>query len=262
MAYLDTYADMDARELRRWAACAIAVVLLHAVVVVALTSRPDPADTEAGSPVVMVELAPLAVAPQTQQNDLAPGPDQQQPEMQQHEEQKAKPEQQEPELKLPQETPTPESAVALPPPQEKPPEQRPEKVEQEPVEATPVPTAPPPAEALAPRPAAPSPGRVMRPSAAAVSSWQRSLAAHLERYKRYPTQAQARGENGIVNLAFSIDRQGRVVSSHILRGSGSQILDEETLAMLKRAEPLPRPPSDIADNQLSFVLPVRYNAKR
>lgn len=262
MAHVDTYADLDGRELLRWTACAIAVLVLHALVAVALTSRPDAADTEAGSPVVLIDLAPLAVAPQTQQNDLAPGPDQQQPEMQQHEEEKAKPEQQEPELKLPQETPTPESAVALPPPQEKPPEQRPEKVEQEPVEATAVPTAPPPAEALAPRPAAPAPGRVMRPSTAEVSSWQRSLAAHLERYKRYPPQAQARGENGIVNLVFSIDRQGHVVNSHILHGSGSQILDEETLAMLKRAEPLPRPPSNIADNQLSFVVPVRYNAKR
>ena len=37
-------------------------------------------------------------------------------------------------------------------------------------------------------------------------------------------------------------------------------LDEETLALARRAQPFPPPPADISDDQLSFVVPIRYAA--
>jgi outer membrane biosynthesis protein TonB len=40
------------------------------------------------------------------------------------------------------------------------------------------------------------------------------------------------------------------MSSYIVQSSGSPALDQETLAMLVRAHPMPR--------QLSFVAPVRF----
>jgi protein TonB len=59
-------------------------------------------------------------------------------------------------------------------------------------------------------------------------------------------------------LAFRIDRNGHVLSSKIVQSSGSAILDEETLALIARAAPLPAPPRDVTDNQLSFVIPIKY----
>jgi len=70
----------------------------------------------------------------------------------------------------------------------------------------------------------------------------------------------ARGVEGVVSLAFSIDRHGNVVSSRIVKSSGSAVLDAEALDLLKRAAPLPPPPAEIANSELSFVVPIRFVA--
>jgi hypothetical protein len=44
----------------------------------------------------------------------------------------------------------------------------------------------------------------------ATASWQQSLVARLAKLQRYP--AQARGVQGVVSLAFTIDRHGGVVT--------------------------------------------------
>ena len=93
----------------------------------------------------------------------------------------------------------------------------------------------------------------------ATASWQQSLVARLAKVQRYP--AQARGVQGVVSLAFTIDRQGKVVSSKIVKSSGSAVLDAEALDLIKRAAPLPPPPADITDSDLSFVVPIRFAAR-
>jgi protein TonB len=39
------------------------------------------------------------------------------------------------------------------------------------------------------------------------------------------------------------------------------MLDQETLAMLGRAQPMPAPPSDVPEDKLSFIVPVRFNIR-
>jgi periplasmic protein TonB len=46
-----------------------------------------------------------------------------------------------------------------------------------------------------------------------------------------------------------------------VQSSGSAKLDEETLAMLARAQPMPKPPDNVLDSELSFIVPVRFNIK-
>jgi protein TonB len=123
--------------------------------------------------------------------------------------------------------------------------------------AAPVPTAPQMAPTPAPRVAALAVGQVARPTPAAIAGWERLLVAQLERHKRYPPDA--RGKVGEARLAFSIDRGGRVLASRIVRSSGSAALDEEALALIKRAAPLPPPPAGVPDERLSFVVPIRYH---
>jgi TonB family protein len=94
-----------------------------------------------------------------------------------------------------------------------------------------------------------------------IARWESVLAAHLERFKHYPDKARARGDQGTATVAFTIDHDGRVVTSRIVQSSGSETLDEETLAMLVRAQPLPKPPDNILDSELSFVVPVRFYIK-
>ena len=51
------------------------------------------------------------------------------------------------------------------------------------------------------------------------------------------------------------------MSSKIVKSSGSAILDAEALDLIKRAAPLPPPPADIADSDLSLVVPIRFAAR-
>jgi protein TonB len=100
------------------------------------------------------------------------------------------------------------------------------------------------------------PDPVPQPSSAATLGWTRALVLQIERNKRYP--AGANGEQGTVKLAFRMDRDGNLVESRIVQSSGFAALDQETLALVSRAQPFPAPPVDISDAQLSFVLPIHY----
>jgi periplasmic protein TonB len=95
--------------------------------------------------------------------------------------------------------------------------------------------------------------------APAIASWQQAVVARLARFQRYP--AQAKDATGVVNLSFSIDRQGHVLNSRVIKSSGSAVLDTEALSLLKRAAPLPPPPAGIPDSDLTFVVPIRFVLK-
>jgi protein TonB len=93
----------------------------------------------------------------------------------------------------------------------------------------------------------------------AIPTWRSSIAALLERNKRYP--ADARNDRGVAQVAFSLDRRGRVVSSRLLATSGSAALDREALEMIKRAQPFPPPPAALAGAEVSLTVPVRFNMR-
>jgi len=241
--------------LLRWSACAALVVAAHGFVLLALAARQDLSDLDNGSPIITIELAPLALAPPAPPNDVAPGPLQAAPEQEQRAEAERKPEARQPDPPITEAMRAPDPTVELPLP-ERPRDRTEPRRDQEAVPETAAPTAPPTSVAPAIRPSAPAIGRVPQPTPAAVASWQRMLIAHLERLKRYP--ARARGEQGITGVAFSIDLSGHVVASHIVRSSGSPVLDDEALALIRRADPLPRPPSHMTESKLSFMVPIRY----
>jgi TonB family protein len=96
------------------------------------------------------------------------------------------------------------------------------------------------------------------PGYAAIAKWHKALLGRLARYNRYP--AQANSAEGVVSLAFTVDRKGNVVTSRIEKTSGSNVLDAEALALLARAAPFPAPPPEVADADLTFILPVRFCA--
>ena len=62
-------------------------------------------------------------------------------------------------------------------------------------------------------------------------------------------------------VTFELDRTGHVVSSSIVRGSGDAAFDAAALEMLKRSDPVPVPPPLVADEGLSFTLPVIFRVK-
>jgi protein TonB len=93
-------------------------------------------------------------------------------------------------------------------------------------------------------------------SSQAPATWRSALMAHLERRKRYPPGAQSRGERGIVYVRFTIDASGNVQSVSLSRSSGHPELDQEVLALVRRASPVPAPPPGTARE---IVAPVRFS---
>ena len=237
-------------EVLRWVFCFALALGFHAAGAAALFARwGEDSDLVANAPVIMVALAPLSVSPNVTPNDSPPGPEQT--------EAQPEPEPEKPveKLDLPFERQAEPLAVTPPPkPIEKPKENKPKQKHAS------LSSVPSPAEKKAERAAAPMPGASSRNSDA-VPNWKSQLVARLERYKRYPSEAQSRGEYGVAQLAFSVDRSGGVHNARIVRSSGSSILDRETLTLAERAQPLPPPPPEITGAQIPIVVPIRYNAR-
>jgi len=222
----------------RWGLCFAAAVAAHGAAALALLLNPSSdSDFDAGAPVVMIELPEAPAAFATPPSDLAPGPTEPESEQTPPPKEETKPPEEVAEVALPElEPPKPE-----PPAEERPPTAMPSVVM-----ATPAP---------------PVAGAEVQPSAAAVRRWESALVAHIERFKRYPAEARAHRQQGLAKVAFTIDRDGRVRTSQILQTSGSPELDQESLAMLARAQPMPKPPSQVQTSELSFVVPVRFNIR-
>ncbi len=211
------------RDTARWSICFTLVLLAHGAAALALISSPEASDFGVDEPVVMLDLPESLLTSDAPPTDLAPGPKQDESDPTPPPKEETRP-------------PEPEADVALPMPE--PPKLEPPQVEQ---------------QATAP-PAAKAPPK-------SVARWESALAAHIEQFKRYPATARARGDQGVAKVAFTIDHDGRLLTSRIVQSSGSTALDAETLAMLARAQPMPAPPDGVSDSELSFVVPVRFNIR-
>lgn len=88
------------------------------------------------------------------------------------------------------------------------------------------------------------------------AAWRQGLVAHLERHKRLPPGDRQASADVVVG--FSIDRHGKVLSVEIVKGSGDRQYDDAALAMVRRADPVPFPPDEVAGRGLSFRLPVSF----
>ncbi len=240
-------------EMLRWGVCLTLALCFHGVVVAALLAHwSENSDLVANAPIITIDLAPVAVAPDTTPNELPPGPQQAEAEPA-SEPDPVKPVEK---LELPPE-PKAELPMAVTPPPVPPLKPREEKPKQE---HSSRPSAPSTAETKAERAAAPAPGASSH-NPYAVPNWKSRLVAALERSKRYPIEARARGEQGVAQLAFSIDRHGGVHNARIAHSSGSELLDSETLALLQRVQPLPPPPPELAGAEIAIVVPIRYNIR-
>jgi periplasmic protein TonB len=89
-----------------------------------------------------------------------------------------------------------------------------------------------------------------------------SLLAWLERHKEYPSGARLRRQEGTVMLYFVVDRNGRVLEYRLQRSSGHALLDEEVLAMIERAQPLPAMPASLDKQTLEVLVPLQFFIRR
>jgi protein TonB len=217
------------RELQRWLICGAVVVMAHAGLAAALVHWHDFVQGDETGETMVVDLEPLPV-------DVADHPAEELP-------------------------PGPEQVEAETTP-EKPVEEVQEKVEEMVLAQNPdvvlpeqvKPEPPKPVEMQPPAPETTAP-QLPKPTAKALPTWKREVVTLLERHKRYPAIARDHGEQGVVQLSFSLDQQGHVTASRIIKSSGYEALDKETLDLVKRAEPFPPPPGGTID----LTVPIHFN---
>jgi periplasmic protein TonB len=100
-------------------------------------------------------------------------------------------------------------------------------------------TAPPSSETIPEAPRSVTPAQGTGDSAQRVrATWQKELAAHFDKHKRYPSD-RAR-QSAEISVNFVLDRAGHIVSSRIVQGSGDASFDAAALAMLQRSDPVPQ----------------------
>ena len=220
------------RELQRWLICGAVVLVAHAGLAVALANWHDFVQGDEAGNAMVIDLEPLPV-------DVADHPPEELPPWPEQVEAEATPEKpvKEVQEKVEEMVRAEAPDVVLP-------------EEVKPESPTPVETQPPAPETTAPQ--------LPKLSAKATFTWRRRISTLLEQHKRYPPAARNRGEQGIVQLAFSLDRQGHVTASRIVKSSGYEILDNETLDLLKRIGSFPPPPPSESG---VLTVPIAFNIR-
>ncbi len=108
----------------------------------------------------------------------------------------------------------------------------------------------------APKAAAPRVTKAAAGSGMSPARWQSRVNAHLNRYKRYPSGARG---VGIATVSFTINPGGDVIAVSLARSSGDPAFDTAAVELVRRASPVPAPPPDIAKSRMSLVVPIRYS---
>ena len=276
------HADGEALQRRalRWSLAGVCVFVLHGGLVYAALNWPRPAEASTELPAaIMIEFAPVPVAPDTPPQDLALGPQMEQSQEASPSEQENKPledQKSEPEAKpdikteidvppLP-EKPKAEAVLAQPTPSE--PQKNERKDEQRKPDKSKKSQKKPQDRSTrnAPATAAPQAANVARASTNAAlmagtsssvspATWRSMIVALLNRHKRFPPG----GGQGIATVAFTIDRNGRVLAARLARSSGNTALDAEAVALARRVSPIPPPPPEVGNGgSILLAVPVKF----
>jgi protein TonB len=214
--------DYDPREVKRWMIAAAIVIGVHLAAIGAYLYVHRPDEIGDDAAPIAVDFSPSDDA--VDQTEIAPAPDQPPP-----------PKVEEPPPPPPPEPPQAVAVPETPPPPPKVEEQRP--------------------------PMPPMPARTKGGAPHIEASWETSLVKRLQQFKRYPSEAQSRGEEGVVMLSFSVDRNGRVLARKIVQSSGYPALDAEVTSMIERAQPLPPFPPSMTQASLDLTVPVRFSLR-
>ena len=175
----------------------------------------------------------------------------------------------------PQAAPAPAPAVVQPVQQQAdyvPPQTLPPRVEAPrvnaplPREFVATPPPPPPRAALAIAPAGSGTGTAATPgddpkAKREEADYYSLLSAHLNRKKRYPSEAKKARQQGVVTVRFTVHADGRISGSSIRTSSGHDLLDQATLDLMERVAPLPRFPRSMTRDRVTISLPIDYSLR-
>jgi len=97
-------------------------------------------------------------------------------------------------------------------------------------------------------------------SATTKASYARLVLTRLQRAIVYPRRAQRREIEGIVRVEIVLAASGALRSVRLVATSGSDILDEAAISLVRRVAPFPAVPRDLSPNgqDIAFLAPIQY----
>jgi len=108
-----------------------------------------------------------------------------------------------------------------------------------------------PASAPAASPESPAPAN------RADRAYYDAVRERVQQFNHFPELAKYHADGRVI-VAFTIGRDGTVLSAAVRRSSGYSFFDKAGLDMVRRASPLPAPPADLTSAALNIELPIRF----
>ena len=93
-----------------------------------------------------------------------------------------------------------------------------------------------------------------------TAKWAQQISAYFELHKRYPKTDKIKAAK--VKVSLVLNRLGHVVSLAVAETSGDPLFDEAALDMIRRSDPVPRPPATLTDDTFAYNLDVNFNGKK
>ncbi len=84
----------------------------------------------------------------------------------------------------------------------------------------------------------------------------------LKRYGSYPRGAVMYRLEDTVTLKFAINRQGKILYYNLIKKSEWHLLNMAVRQMMERASRVPPIPREIAKNEMTFTIPVKFELRR
>jgi protein TonB len=82
------------------------------------------------------------------------------------------------------------------------------------------------------------------------------VTAHVRRYQQW--DSQERSDHGNTKVTFTLDGAGRLISTHLASSSGVASIDQESLAMVRRAAPFSLPSDCLG---VTYTVPLSFNLR-
>jgi protein TonB len=79
--------------------------------------------------------------------------------------------------------------------------------------------------------------------------------------RNYPKIARKRGQEGQPVIAFTLDREGRLIKADLKQSSGYHLLDQAALEAVRQGAPYPEIPPPLKMDTIQFKLPISFVLK-
>ena len=93
------------------------------------------------------------------------------------------------------------------------------------------------------------------------NKYLKRVSARIHKFKQYPREARVAKQEGTVVVQITLDSEGNVRDTKITSSSGIDLLDDEALQIISRAEPLPQFPTALVKKigtQLKFSTSINF----